>query len=71
MGLVDLRAERDRREAEAWDRFVVAQSRAYETLRYEDGREAARAWRAFVEAGMTADQVRWLGGNVTSFERRR
>lgn len=71
MGLIDLAAERDRREAEAWDRFVSAKSRADETLRFEDGREAARAWSAFVQVCMTAEQVRWLGQTVTPFERRR
>ncbi|KQQ23714.1 hypothetical protein ASF53_05150 [Methylobacterium sp. Leaf123] len=70
MGIVDLAAERDRREAEAFDRFVTAKNRADETLRFEDAREAASAWRAFVELGMTAEQIRWLGGTVTPFERR-
>lgn len=70
MGIVDLAAERDRREAEAFDRFVAAKTRVDETLRFEDGREAARAWRAFVQVCMTAEQIRWLGGTVTPFERR-
>ncbi|CAO4179515.1 hypothetical protein EEDFHM_03534 [Methylorubrum populi] len=70
MGLVDLATERERRETEAWDRFVAAKIQADTTLRIEDGREAARAWSAFLELYQTPGQTEWLGATVTRFERR-
>lgn len=34
---------------EAWDRFVAAQRRSKDTLAIEDGLEAAKAYRDFLE----------------------
>ncbi|UMY16642.1 hypothetical protein MMB17_18435 [Methylobacterium organophilum] len=70
MSVVDLAAERDRREAEAWDRFVAAKTRADRTLRIEDGREAAKAWSAFLELFQTPAQTAWIKGAAARFEKR-
>lgn len=34
---------------EAWASYVAAQERAQKSLRFEDGKDAAVAWRRFLE----------------------
>ncbi|WP_066923025.1 hypothetical protein [Methylobacterium sp. CCH5-D2] len=49
MGVVDLKAHVEARQAEAWENYVAAKQRADETLALEDGLAASRAWRAFLQ----------------------
>lgn len=70
MAVVDLASERDRREAEIWDRYVAAKELADRTRRIEDGRLAARAWSAWLELYQTPDQTEFMAGTVTTFGRR-
>lgn len=41
--------QRDVSVNEAWERFVAAMQKSKETLRVEDGIEAGKAYRQFVE----------------------
>lgn len=68
--VVNLTAERERRETEAWERYVAARNRADETLLVEDGTQAARAWCAFLSLFLTEAQAEFMGGSVVSMRRR-
>lgn len=69
MTVVNLNAERERRETEAWDAYVAARNLADRTHQIEDGRRAARAWCAFLELYQTPAQSEFMGATVTTFGR--
>ena len=70
MRVVDLNAERERREADAWTAYVAAKEQADRSARIEDGRRAARAWCAWLELYQTPAQSAFMGATVTTFGRR-
>ncbi len=70
MSVVCLRAERERREAEAWDRYVAAKSLADETHSLEHGRAAKRAWHEFIDLFATPAQAEFIGATAQLFGRR-
>lgn len=70
MSLVSLSQERERREADAWERYVQAKVRADATHDIEDGRLAARAWCAFLDLYQTPSQNAFMGSTVHAFGRR-
>ncbi len=70
MTVVNLDAERDRRQSEAWDRYATARRRADETLTFVDGQAAAKAWRDFIDLCMSSEQTGFVRGSVTRLERR-
>jgi hypothetical protein len=70
MSVVSLRAERDRRETEAWDRYVAAKTLADDTHNIEHGRAAAKAWGEFIDLFATPTQAEFIGNSVERFGRR-
>jgi len=70
MTVVNIAAERERRETEAWDAYIAARNVAERTGRFEDGRLAARAWCAFIELYASPAQAAFMGATITTFGRR-
>lgn len=73
MTVVDLETERERRIDAAWRSYCEARQRAEQTLDVEDGIEAGRAWRRWLDLFMTAEQRNTLdraGEVVTPMQRR-
>ncbi len=68
--VLNLQAERERRETEAWLAYTAAKERADRTHNVEDGRKAGLAWRAFLELYQTPAQTEFMGGSVARLERR-
>lgn len=70
MSVVSLRAERERRETAAWERYAAARTLADTTLSIEHGRAAARAWSEWIELFVTPAQADFIGTSVERFGRR-
>lgn len=70
--VIDLVAEKEKRIDAAWRQYCAARLQAERTLAVEDGIEAGRAWRQWLDLFMTADQRNALdrAGEVTSLQRR-
>lgn len=54
--ILDLGAARLAREDAAFERYRLAKIKADQTLDFEDGREALRAWRAYLDLAMSPYQ---------------
>lgn len=63
--VVSLNESRDMAERVKWLRYVDTARRAQQSLRIEDGREAGKAWRAWLDLAMSADQQAWLNGEAS------
>lgn len=48
----------------AWRAYLEAAQRAQRTLEMEDGIEAGRAWRRWLEIFLTAEQKAQIGGGA-------
>ncbi|WP_342152355.1 hypothetical protein [Methylorubrum sp. SB2] len=70
MSVIDLDAERDRRQAEAWARYATAREKADRTLAFADGMAAQQAYREFIDLCMTPAQQAFVRGTVTPIGRR-
>lgn len=49
-------------ERVTWLNYANAARRAQASLRIEDGREAGKAWRAWLDLSMSAEQRAYLNG---------
>ncbi len=70
MNVVSLSAERDRRESEAWQRYVAAKTLADETHSLEHGQAAKRAWQDFIDLFAPPAQAEFMEATAGMFGRR-
>lgn len=70
MTIVNLDAERDRRQAEAWERYATARQHADRTLALTDGLAAQQAYREFIDLCLNAEQLAYVRGTVAPFGKR-
>lgn len=68
--IASLTTERERRETEAWERYVAARNVAEATLRVEDGIAAGRAWRTFLDLFLSPTQAATMGADVVPMRAR-
>lgn len=71
MGVVSISEHRERDQVAVWDAYCAASRKAQATACMEDGLEAGRQWRRWLELFMTPDQRAALDCAVLPMERRR
>lgn len=54
------------RHTRAWEEYVDATLKAQETLSFDDGMEAGRAYRRFLDLFLTEDQRQQIGSRKAS-----